>query len=108
VQKSESKQTINVCESDLEACLTDSKGDTQQLRTPCRTKECAVWPGKRTLKAQMKAGRRQRGCNPLRNLGKRTRIWVKIVIGLLIVGLAVGIGVGISKAVGGGVWKSSS
>jgi hypothetical protein len=108
-QKSESKQNINVYESDVEACLTESKANVLHTRVASRSaKDCSVWPGQRTLKEQKKAARRQNGCNPMRNLSKRTRFWIKILIGLLVVGLAVGIGVGISKAVGGGVWKSNS
>lgn len=51
-----------------------------------------------------KAARRQKGCNPMRNLDKRTKLWVKIMIAILFVGIAVGVGIGVSKAVGGGVW----
>jgi hypothetical protein len=108
-QKSESKQSINVYESDLEAGLSDSKTNVLHTRTTSRSaKDCTVWPGQRALREQKRAARQQNGCNPMRNLSKKTRIWVKIVFGLLIIGLAVGIGVGISKAVGGSVWRSSS
>jgi hypothetical protein len=108
-QKSGGKQNINIYESDLEACLSESKTNMLHTRNASRlAKDCSVWPGQRTLKEQKKAARQQNSCNPMRNLSKRTKFWVKILIGLLVVGLAVGIGVGISKAVGGGVWKSSS
>jgi hypothetical protein len=55
-----------------------------------------------------KAARRQKGCNPMRNLDKRTKLWVKILIAILIVGIAIGVGIGVSKAVGGGVWGSNN
>ncbi|KAI9665010.1 MAG: hypothetical protein M1821_006458 [Bathelium mastoideum] len=38
---------------------------------------------------------------------KQWKLWVKILIGLLVVAAAVGIGIGVSRAVGGGVWSKS-
>jgi hypothetical protein len=107
VPNSESKQNINSYDSDVEACLTGSSANVLQSSVNSKGKnDCTVWPGKQALKAQKKAARRQRGCNPMRNLSKRTRIWVKLFIALLVIGIAVGIGIGVSKAVGGGVWSS--
>ncbi|KIW72028.1 hypothetical protein PV04_00252 [Phialophora macrospora] len=51
---------------------------------------------------------RQRGCAWLSRLSPRQRIVVKILIGLLVVGVAVAIAVGISIKVGGGVYKSNN
>jgi len=108
-QKSESKINIDVYESDIEACLTDSKNNILQLTTTTKTnKECSVWPGQRALMEKKKAARRQKGYNPMRNLDKRTKFWVKICIAILFVGIAVGVGIGVSKAVGGGVWGPNS
>jgi hypothetical protein len=105
--KTESKQNINIYESDVEACLTDS--NLQHSSTHKMNKECTVWPGKKALMEKKKMARKHRkGCNPMRNLDKRTKLWVKILIALLVVGLAVGVGVGISKAVGGGVIGSDN
>jgi hypothetical protein len=104
--KSESKQNINLYESDVEACLTDSNTNVLSTAHTKTNKECTVWPGKQALLEKKKAARRRKGCNPMRNLDKRTKIWVKILIGLFVIGTAVGVGVGISKAVGGGVWNS--
>ena len=108
-QKSESKININVYDSDIEACLTESKTNALQSTTTTKTnKECTVWPGQRALMEKKKAARRQKGCNPMRNLDKRTKLWVKICIAILFVGIAVGVGIGVSKAVGGGVWGPNS
>ena len=82
--------------------------------------DCPVWPTKQTLKAKARAmklerrmQRSERGycgcCVALREqyrLKGRMKLWVKILIGLLIVAVAVGLGIGISKAVGGGVWAN--
>jgi predicted transporter len=38
------------------------------------------------------------------HLSKKTRIMVKIAIGLLIVGVAVGVGFGVSKPLGAPIW----
>lgn len=108
-QKSESKININVYDSDIEACLTDSNNNILHPATTTKTnKDCTVWPGQRTLMEKKKAARRQKGCNPMRNLDKRTKLWVKICIAILVVGIAVGVGIGVSKAVGGGVWGPNS
>jgi hypothetical protein len=108
-QKSESKLNINAYDSDIEACLTDSNTNALQSTTTTKTnKECTVWPGQRALMEKRKAAMRQKGCNPMRNLDKRTKLWVKICIAILFVGIAVGVGIGVSKAVGGGVWGPNS
>lgn len=89
-----------------------------KLPTTQSKDNCPVWPGRRAqlqkhsaLKASHR--HRHRGCwgrwwaehDPLRNLDKRTRVWVKVLIVLVVLGVAVGVGIGISKAVGGGVWN---
>ena len=60
-----------------------------------------------------KAMRKQKGkhlmcCGWMAGLDRKTKIWVKVLIALLVVGAAVGVGVGISRAVGGGVWKKGN
>jgi hypothetical protein len=108
-QKSESKLNVNVYDSDIEACLSESNTNALKPITTTKTNtECTVWPGQRALMEKKRAARRQKGCNPMRNLDKRTKLWVKICIAILIVGSAVGVGIGVSKAVGGGVWGSNS
>lgn len=121
-QKSESKQNINVIQSspydtDLEACLspqlTTKSGNMGLLKTRTGNVECAVWPGQKALKQKKKAERRERGtfmmCGGcMAGLSNRARLFVKVAVVLLVIGTAIGVGLGVSKAVGGGIWKSST
>lgn len=100
---SESKQAM-VYESDIEACLY--KKDVKVVKTHHDGK---MWPGRRTLMQRYKRDKRQRqSCNPMKNLDKRTKIIIKVLIILVVVGGAIALGIGISKAVGGGVWKTNN
>lgn len=73
--------------------------------------DSAAWPTRQDLLQEKREISKQK-CNGLTGrlkrvhmgISKKQKMWMKIVIGLLIVGLAVGLGVGISRAVGGGVW----
>jgi hypothetical protein len=118
-QKSESKQNINVIQpstydNDVEACLTlqQTKSGMGLLKARSGNVESQVWPGRKAMKMKKKAMRREKGkymmCGCMAGLDKRTKIWVKILTALVVVGLAVGVGVGVSRAVGGGVWKNST
>ena len=82
------------------------------LKSKTGNVECQVWPGQRAMKMKKKAMRREKAkymmCGCMAGLDKRTKIWVKVLIALVVVGLAVGVGVGVSRAVGGGVWKNST
>lgn len=51
---------------------------------------------------------KKRGCHCLSSLTKRQRLFVKLALGLLIVGAMIGIAMGITVSVGGGVWKSAN
>lgn len=104
------KANLAVYESDIEACLTESKSNILSQKKSTN-KGCTVWPGQRALKEAKKAEKaeKRRGeCwswNPMRGLDKRTKFWAKVLIAAVIVGVAVAVGLGISKAVGGGIWK---
>jgi len=101
---SESKQPT-VYESDLESCMY--KNDAVKIVKTCE--DGKVWPGRGTLMQRYKRDKRKRqSCNPMKNLDKRTKVCIKLLIILIVVGGAVGLGIGISKAVGGGIWKSNS
>lgn len=67
----------------------------------------SMWPSKQSLIDTHKAGKRQRRCrfDPMRNLTKKQKILVKVLLALVVVALAAGLGVGISRAVGGGIWS---
>lgn len=103
-----SKTHLAVVERDLEAGLPLSAATTQMPKTSVdgRVKECTMWPSRQAMLEKKKKNQRARGCHLFRNLTTRQRLWVKIIIGLLIVAAATGLGVGISRAVGGGVWSS--
>jgi len=122
-QKSESKQNINVIsaayDTDVEACLTPQKTEAScskagLLKAKCgkgMDMDCTVWPGQKAMKMKKKAMRRERGkhdlCGCMAGMNRKTKIWIKVLIALVIVGAAVGVGVGVSRAVGGGVWKNN-
>ena len=83
-QMTESKTNIRIYEHDLES--------GSQVVVPMR-KESKVWPqtiGKRDLCCQ------KRSRNPMNRLSKKQALWVKVLIGLVIVGAAVGLGIGIA------------
>jgi hypothetical protein len=101
--KSESKDHLRVYEHDLEAgsracSSTDVPRPSKGCGSTSTTKS-----GKKNLCVQ-----RTKRWSPFRNLSKTQTLWVKILMAVLIIGVAVGIGIGISKAVGGGVWKDNN
>ncbi|OBT89601.1 hypothetical protein VE02_01744 [Pseudogymnoascus sp. 03VT05] len=124
--KADFKSHLSTYESDLEAGLCETKtktsataggrfGDSalalaqKKSSGGATNKECTVWPGQKALKEAKMAEKRRTECwNPMRGLDSRTKFWVKIAIGAVIVGLAVGVGLGITRAVHGGVWNESS
>ena len=80
----ESKTNIRIYEHDLES--------GSQVVVPTTT-ESRVWQervGKRDLCCQ------KRSRNPMKRLSKKQALWVKVLIGLVIVGAAVGLGIGIA------------
>lgn len=107
--RTESKNNLAIYETDLEAGNTLSATNTNNnaLIQSKTNKDCTIWPGQKTLKANHKIHRRKGAINPFRNLNKKNKIIAKTIVALVLVGLAVGIGVGVSKAVGGGVWKNN-
>ncbi|KAL2259981.1 hypothetical protein VTK26DRAFT_6161 [Humicola hyalothermophila] len=71
--------------------------------------DCHVWPGQEHWKRKAKAAKKNRhSCKCLQSLSKRNRILVKVLIGLLVVGIAVGVGLGVSKPLGAGIWRSET
>jgi len=112
--KNESKQHINVYDTDVEACLTPQKttasgGSSKLLKNKTKGfEDCSMWPGQRAMQMKKKAMKRDSAmCGCWGGLSNKTRMVIKILIAVFVTGAAVGIGVGVSKAVGGGVWKNS-
>ncbi|KAI9724521.1 MAG: hypothetical protein M1812_000589 [Candelaria pacifica] len=91
-RKNESKAIIEVYDVDMEAG-TPAKKKT----VGGRIKDCK--------KKSSLCTKTQRRWNPMRNLTKKQKLWVQLLVALVIIATAVGIGVGISRAVGGGVVK---
>lgn len=68
--------------------------------------DSSVWPGQAHWREKaLAAKRKNRSCQCLARLNKRTRVVVKITIVLLVVGIAVGVGFGISKPLGARIWQ---
>ena len=102
--KSESKVNFKTYEQDLEA----GSRYVQSSDVPRTKKDCRVWPGKHQLIQKRNLMEKNRGCNLMRGLSKKQKLWIKILIAMLIVGAAVGLGIGISKATGSGVFKTTN
>ena len=102
--KSESKVNFKMYEQDLEA----GSRIVVSSDIPRTTKECTVWPGKHQLMEKRMKMEKSRGCNPMRTLSKKQKLWMKVLIAMIIVGAAIGLGIGISKATGSGVFKTTN
>ncbi|KHE84133.1 hypothetical protein GE21DRAFT_1099795 [Neurospora crassa] len=97
----------NPFDSDIEAMVTNETCVKKTTTTKGATTECQVWPGQDHWKQKAKDAKMTRHtCNCLAQMSKRNRIIVKVMIGLLVIGLAVGVGFGVSKPLGAGIWKS--
>ena len=97
---SDSKQNINVYDTDVEACLTPQKttarsGNAALLKSRAgENMECTMWPGQKTMMKKKKAMKRDRMlCRCMAGLDRSTRIWIKVLIALFVLGIAVGVGV---------------
>jgi len=98
----------NPFDTDIEAIITTTEPCVRKSTDRARGgTDCQVWPGQDHWRKKAKAAKMKRhNCNCLAHLSKRNRIIVKILIGLLIVGIAVGVGFGVSKPLGAGIWRS--
>lgn len=91
--------------------VTSSNEKLAGLQYTCENVRDAAWPTREELLQEKKAVSKQK-CNGVTGrikkmrlgLSKKQIMWMKILIGMMIVGLAVGLGIGISRKVGGGVW----
>ncbi|KAK5654797.1 hypothetical protein OQA88_6833 [Cercophora sp. LCS_1] len=105
-----SSHHANPFDTDIEAMITTTE-TCNRKSTEC-TKggtDCQVWPGQDHWKRKAKAAKKSRhNCNCLANLSKRNRLIVKILIGVLIIGIAVAVGLGVSKPLGAGIWRSET
>jgi hypothetical protein len=104
------KTTTNPFETDIEALNSHSS-----LDKPCRksmtldAKNCTVWPGKDHWEKQAKQAKMKRTrCTCMAQLSPRNKIIAKILIIVLVVGVAVSVGFGISKPLGAPLWGKKS
>ncbi|KAI1823151.1 hypothetical protein F4861DRAFT_343635 [Xylaria intraflava] len=95
--------TANGFDLDIE-CLKPPRSSEQTRKTSMGgdqlNSDSSVWPGQAHWREKaLAAERKNRSCQCLARLSKRTNIAVKIAIALLVVGVAVAVGFGISKSV---------
>ncbi|KIW42549.1 uncharacterized protein PV06_06089 [Exophiala oligosperma] len=86
----------------LTPTVTQEKRDAQNDVAGGRLK---FW---QTPKKQCLTRPKQRGCGWLKQMPKRQRLLVKVLIAMVIIGAMVGIAVGITAAVHGGVYKNNN
>ena len=108
-KKSESKVRFQVYEYDLE---NGSRVTTYTQPEPpqrCPTND-AVWPSSNARKQHelMVKSKGHNSYNPFLRMSKRQKFWAKVLTAILVIGAITGLGVGITKAVGGGVFRTSS
>lgn len=99
----------NGFDTDIEAMMPVKSSEHLNKTSTAGTRQlpdCPVWPGQDHWRQKAKAARiNNRSCQCMARLSKRNRIIAKVLIALLIVGIAVGVGVGISKPLGAGIWQ---
>ena len=122
--KSDSTRNINVIptpyDTDIEAqslapqrTTNTTTGKISLLKSKSRGDlECQRWPGQAELKKKRKAMRKARGedlmcCGFMAGMDTGKKTCMKWLIIIVIIGAVIGVSVGVTKAVGGGVFKSS-
>ena len=96
-------------DTDVEAIVSSGEQSNRKSTSGIRGgPDCEVWPGKDHWRQKAKAAKRERrACNCLAHLSRRNRIIVKVLIGVLIIGIAVAVGFGVSKPLGAGIWHGN-
>ena len=56
----------------------------------------------------MMKSKRHNTYSPFKRMSKKQKFWVQLIIAIVIIGAITGLGVGITKAVGGGVFRTSN
>ena len=101
----------NPFDTDIEAIIPTSSSQENCARksTTVSRNDCQVWPGKEHWKQKAKAAKaNNRSCACMGRLSKRTRVIVKVLIALFIIGVAVGVGFGVSKPLGAPIWGKNN
>lgn len=107
IAKSQSNVHITHYPHDLETGSHLTQVETKHDRHNHKEDD-KVWPCKRQQKEMQLAKQKRRRCDPFSRLSKKQKIVAQTLIVLLLVGAITGLGIGISKAVGGGVWRTSN
>lgn len=108
-KKSESKVRFQIYEHDLEAGSRVTQFTQPEAAQHCPTDD-AVWPSSKVRKQHeaLVRSKEHNSYSPFRRMSKKQKFWVQVLIAIVIVGAITGLGVGITKAVGGGVFRTSS
>ncbi|KAG6009932.1 hypothetical protein E4U21_000703 [Claviceps maximensis] len=97
--------STNPFETDVEAAEAHCSIDKPRASVVLtRKKDCQVWPDKSDWKQRAKAGKKNRTCACMQRLSRRNRIIAKVLIIVLVVGVAVAVGFGVSKPLGAPIW----
>lgn len=101
-RKSESKVNIAIYQHDLES----GSRVAQSVDGPRCTPQNTVWPANSSKKSL--CCQKQRSCRAFRDLSKKQKLLLKMLIAFFVIGAAVGLGIGIAKATGTGIWKNAN
>jgi hypothetical protein len=106
------KTTVNPFDADIEALNSHNSLDKpfRKSVTLDAKANCTVWPGKEHWEKQAKQAKMKRSntCSCMARLSPRNKIIVKLLIIVLVVGVAVSVGFGISKPLGAPIWGKKS
>lgn len=108
-KRSESKVRFHIYEHDLEAGSRVTQFTQPEQAQHCRTDD-AVWPSSKVRKEHgaMMKNKEHHTYSPFKHMSKKQKFWAKVLIAIVIIGAITGLSVGITKAVGGGVFRTSS
>ena len=106
--QSQSKIHIAVYQNDLESGSRITQAEAVPEVGYHHKEDDKVWPCAETLrKKKLAIQQKGRGCSPFKRLSKKQKIVVHTIIVILLIATITGLGVGISKAVGGGVFRTT-
>lgn len=101
-QKSESKVNIAIYQHDLES----GSRVAQSVDAPRYPQQGTVWQASQSQKSL--CCQKNKDHRVFRDLSKKQRLLVKLLIAFCVIGAAVGLGIGIAKATGTGIWKNEN
>ena len=108
-KRSESKVRFQIYEHDIEAGSRVTQFTQPEPAQHSHTDD-TVWPSSKVRKqheAMMKS-KEHSSYSPFKRMSKKQKFCAQVLIAIVIIGAITGLGVGITKAVGGGVFRTSS